>query len=247
MRDAFKFLSGSAIVYLVMAACSSARDRSEDGDSDDDGPSGGAFMVGGGPTNGGVTTAGDGPTPGGAMTAGGRGGSSGPTDSGLMDRMIDPVPDAAADPVNGTRLKARYYAGADGSREPVASYGWYDSERRENCGFTKAPDGLIRCMPMVGAYAYGTYYSDATCVAEIAVAAGTCGAEAPRYANVAPSATCTTFRVHQLGPAYTGPALYIKSGTMCVMTTVSPGVSYFEIGTEVLPASFVQATEEIAP
>ena len=242
MRDAFKFLSGSVIVYLVMAACSSARNQSEDGDSDDDGPSGGAFMVGGGPNGGG-----DGPTRGGAMTAGGRGGSSGPTDSGLMDRMVDPVPDAAADPTNGTRLKARYYVGADGSREPIAAYGWYDSERRENCGFAKAPDGLTRCLPVIGAYAYGTYYSDAACVAEIAVAGGTCAAEAPRYANVAPSTTCTTFRVHQLGPAYTGPALYLKSGTMCVATTVSAGVSYYQIGTEVLPASFVQATEEIAP
>ena len=243
MRDAFKVLSGSVVVYLVMAACASERDRSEDGDSAGEKPSGGAFMVGGGPTNGG----GDGPTRGGATTAGGRGGSSEPTDSGLMDRMIDPIPDAAADPTNGSRLKARYYVGADGSREPVAAYGWYDSERRENCGFTKASDGLIRCVPMIGAYAYGTYYVDAACTVELAVAAGSCGAEVPRYANVAASATCTTFRVHQLGPAFTGTALYLKSGTMCIATTVSAGISYYQLGAEVPPASFVQATEEIAP
>jgi hypothetical protein len=247
MRDAFKFLSGSVVVYLVMAACASERDRSEDGDSAGEGSSnGGAFMVGGGPNGGDGPTLG-GATTAGAMTAGGRGGTSGPSDSGLMDRMIDPVPDAAADPVNGSRLKARYYVGADGSREPVASYGWYDSERRENCGFSKAPDGAIRCVPMIGAYAYGTYYRDGECMVELAVAGATCGAEAPRYANVAASSACTTYRIHQLGAAFTGTALFIKSGTMCVMTIATTGISYFEIGAEVPPTAFVQATEEVAP
>lgn len=45
--------------------------------------------------------------------------------------------------LSGTRLKARFYAGEDGSRQPI---GWYDSEREEACEW-KTFAGEVRCMP----------------------------------------------------------------------------------------------------
>lgn len=46
---------------------------------------------------------------------------------------------------SGSRLKARYYRGADGSR--LVNLGPWDGERDEACNFGKASDGKLRCLP----------------------------------------------------------------------------------------------------
>jgi hypothetical protein len=67
------------------------------------------------------------------------------------------------DHTSGTRLRVRYHAGADGSREFL---GFFDNQRNENCYFQKASDGLTRCLPSTKAvyFSYGGgYYADAAC------------------------------------------------------------------------------------
>lgn len=53
-----------------------------------------------------------------------------------------PGPVAEAQAQSGTRLRARWMVGADGSRQFV---GWWDSVRSEECAFTLASS--MRCTP----------------------------------------------------------------------------------------------------
>src|SRR5258708_29782926 len=75
-----------------------------------------------------------------------------------------PVPSALAD-VNagGTRLKANYYAGSDGSQQFLSTF--HDAQRNEDCAFAIAADGTTRCLPTAApgpsptGSTYGTYYA----------------------------------------------------------------------------------------
>lgn len=76
--------------------------------------------------------------------------------------------------VSGSRLKARYLQGEDGSRHFLT---WWDSQREEECSFDE-PDkavaqalGLadIRCLPLIPqSSAIGHFYQDASCTIEVA-------------------------------------------------------------------------------
>jgi len=135
--DAAKAMFAGCIVYVVMAACGGSK-----------GAPGFASKDGGG-------SIGDGSSSG--------SGPGGDNDSDLVDALTNPVPDANAEPTtSGSRLKARYYVGEDGSRQFV---GWYDSQRKEECSFLSAGDGETRCLP-AGAYPIGVY-SDANCTTPI--------------------------------------------------------------------------------
>ena len=75
--------------------------------------------------------------------------------------------------------------GADGSQAPVNVPGiqeleWYDSERDENCGFARAADGVVRCLPDTRE-ARGLF-SDSGCTERVAIVLSVCGAPLPKYA-----------------------------------------------------------------
>src|SRR5688572_6213959 len=146
MRNAIHFLGGSFTVYALMAACSAGGK----GGGDQTASSGGAATQG----SGGVNT-----------NSGGADGIAGLSDpsagkpsgmGGIIGEMMDPVPDAQAE--SGTRLKARYYVGEDGSRQLIP--GWFDTQRNEVCYFGIASDGNLRCTPGGGPNFLG-YFSDA--------------------------------------------------------------------------------------
>src|SRR5260221_4547156 len=122
MRNAIHFLGGSIAVYLLMAACSAGTK----GSSSNGGP-GPMASQGGNSSHGGDTTAANAGTSNANATGGNAvatsggptaGNATGGTVGGMIGNMMDPVPNAEAE-TSGTRLRARYYVGADGSKQFV--------------------------------------------------------------------------------------------------------------------------------
>jgi hypothetical protein len=173
-----------------------------------------------------------------AEAAGGSGGTE-PRDAGLMDAMIDPVPDAAAQEMSGSRLKARYYVGDDGSKQFV---GWYDSQRKENCGFMMAGDGVLRCLPTMFAAA-GSYFSDSACTSPLfATATASCVNPGATYGYKLDSCSYTVVQLTKVTPAN----VYIGSGTTCtaIASTSTASLTFFT-GTEVAASSFEKGSEQV--
>lgn len=222
-REALRLVGGSIVVYVVMAACGS--DSQKGGFADVD--------------------AGSGTDPHDGSTAG-----PGTDGASLLDALTNPVPDANADPTtSGTRLKARYYVGEDGSKQFV---GWHDSQRNEDCGFSKAGDGVLRCLPSAGASEAGIF-SDSGCTQPLAIAANcTTGA---KYATVA-TLSCgalASVRVFSLGSPVTPTVAYAGTPAACTMypaaslTSLEMTNAIYPVGAEVAPSSFVSATEQVDP
>jgi hypothetical protein len=141
------FLSG-CMVYVIVAACSAidpagqrgATSWQGDGGRGDGGTASMASGQGGVDGSGGLGGRPD-------VGSGGRGGSASNVGSGGSGgSILDPVPTASADPISGTRLKARYWQGADGSKSYIDG-AWYDSELDINCAAAIAADGTFRCLP----------------------------------------------------------------------------------------------------
>jgi hypothetical protein len=258
MREALKFVGGSVAVYLVVAACSShVRSGDDDSSSNDAGATsqrpdaGRANGVGGLAQNGGNGNTGNTGMMGasgqqeGTGGAGDGSGGGAPRDGGMMDAMVDgamnPVPDASAQEMGGSRLKARYYLGDDGSKQFA---GWYDTQRKENCTFGSAADGTLRCLPAVSATAVGSYYSDAGCSKPLATIA--CGAAAPKYAYSYSYNTAGCLVGPSLAPVgsrFTSATIYIGSAGTCTATTTPASADWYEVGSSLDPSAFVRATE----
>jgi hypothetical protein len=210
MRDIVLSSVGGAVIYVALAACS-------------------------GQGNGTATR----------TTSGGPAGMGGSStrdamDSGLVDALLDPVPKAAADPMSGTRLRARYRLGDDGSKEYLPG-SWFDSQRNETCTFVAAADGQQRCLPDgITVVAF----SDSGCTKPIVMAPTSCSA--PAYALTLDDATCSgalpSTHVLALGAATMPSGLYLKNGTTCFSAgPVVTGYDYYDIGAEVPATSFVSA------
>jgi hypothetical protein len=174
LKNTRRFLEasfGACVIYTVMAACNGG------GNGNASSSGGGGHGHGGHGHGGGA--------PGGGGTAGSTmavpGGSDG---AGIFDALTDPVHDAMADPVSGTRLKAAWIESLDGARQYLLNtepdYGgtgfqlttnvWFDSMRSETCVFRLAVDGKLRCLPgLQNAQAgqvpgfYQLFYADDTC------------------------------------------------------------------------------------
>ena len=119
-KEVGKMLAGSVAIYMIMAACSAAG-----------GPQ--AFLSGD------------------ADASGSSGGTKGDGSGGVLDALTDPISEASADPSqSGTRLKLKYYAGADGSK---LSAGLHDSQLNVDCYYSyPMSDGTLRCVPNEGLY-----------------------------------------------------------------------------------------------
>jgi len=238
-KEGLKLVVGSVVVYVVMAACAGAGTMSPSDTS------------AGGSSSGGVASA-SGSSSGndGSDGSGSSGGSTGDDSGGtsFLDALTDPVPAAQADTTqSGSRLKAKYYVGSDGSKEFA---GWHDSMLNVDCGFVPASDGTTRCMPAYpGAALVELYFSDSGCTQALAL--GTKGCAAPLYAFQSQagmgSACVTGFdRIFQLGAAYTG-ALYTGSPASCVTIPSPTTYSLYSLGPEVSPSTFVAATLQTDP
>ncbi len=154
--------------------------------------------------------------------------------------MMNPVDDAEAKP--GSRLKERRYVGEDGSEEFA---GFYDSMRKEDCGFSVATDGKYRCMPT---RAMGlSIFADAQCSVPVGyVSDPPCGGFPVgwyfiKYDTSDPCQYKSI--VYSVGaelPA--GTPIWGGSPMPCFSTQVSPSAKLWQVGPVVPPASFVAAT-----
>jgi hypothetical protein len=173
---------------------------------------------------------------------------------GGLGGIMDPVPDANAEPKSGTRLKARMLIGEDGSRQ--WNYGWHDSQRDEDCTFTLASDGVMRCLPMTAAAsAVGSgYFADAACSQPLAFVAvvGPCNGNTqkpPKSAyRAGPLCGATySYEIYEVGAAFDGATIYVKSGASCLSTPTPASYAYYALGTQVPASSFVGAIEQVEP
>lgn len=210
---------GACVIYTVMAACNGGGGNQASGGH-------------GGHGHGGAMAG-----PGGAMA--GPGGSDG---SGIMDALMDPVHDAMADPVSGTRLKASWIESNDGARQYLFNteidqdtglYAttniWFDSMRNEQCVFRLATDGKLRCLPGVLSYGagrlgYSVQFSDAGCtmpvvaVSKSDINCAVYGPPAYALSSVIPANTCQTpgedgmLHVYKVGAQTLPPASQLYAG-----------------------------------
>jgi len=220
--EGLKLVGGSIIVYCIMAACSASS-----------GPGSSSTMDGS------------------ASSSGSSAGSSGGNGSGsgsLLDALTDPVAEAAADPnQSGTRLKVRYYAGADGSKQ---SEGMHDSMLNVDCFFQAMSDGTTRCVP--SGYSLAIAYADSACTQPLFYT--TKGCSPPAYGAAVSSTTgCSAeaWHIFSVGSAFTGSSYYSANGTMCTGPTPSSGLlnlyDVYTAGAEQPPSTFVQATLQTEP
>lgn len=216
-KESARAVAGSIIVYVVMAACSSK--------------GGGGFLGRGG---GGPGVDADGGDP------------NGSADTGL-DGLLDPVPTAAAEVYkSGSRLKAKYYEGQDGSK---AFVGWFDSQRNEDCSFRIAADGTARCLPTGDVV---QFFNDGNCTSPLVMVAKPC-ATAAAYAVFQDGVSCSEVRtrVYPRGnPTTPGGTIFMKASTSCTgisSSTYQTIYNFFTVGPEVAPSAFVGANLKVEP
>ncbi len=191
--------------------------------------------------------------------------------------LTEPVPDAAAEPTSGKRLKRKFRVGEDGSKEVVqvtltaaevdgsppenVRGVWYDSERKEDCVFRLAADGAERCLPF--ARTGLLYFSDDACTKHVAgITSGvsdSCPQEAaPQYLAVddSPSKQCEQdplkfgITIYALGAERDEklPVYYLAANGICTSFGVgNPAPRTFELKGEVPATSFVKATITVDP
>jgi hypothetical protein len=237
VRETLQILGGSILVYAAVATCTAARGggtAARDAGRVDVSPANSPDVSApGGPDV--STPAGlDVSTPGGFDV------------SRVLDVLTNPVPDARADPQSGSRLKAIYYLGADGSKLQLAQ--WYDSQRGENCMFGMAADGNYRCLPSSAAYP-ASLFADAGCTQPLVEAYSGPGCAAPTSAR-APSvstgvstgcAATPGSPVYQIGSLFTGTP-YSGTPSSCNKATAPSGYALYSLGAEIPASSFVSAT-----
>jgi hypothetical protein len=237
---ALRLVFGSVVVYLSVAtlhACSASPPNLTATASGPGGSGGNAVASSSG--HGGTVAQGSGM--GGMSSAGGEMVSTTGDvfDSGIFDALTDPVGNASADPTSGSRLKAYYYTGDDGSKvyEP---YRWHDSQRNEDCMFVYASDGSWRCMPIY-ATTGATGFLDAQCQQKITSQfSPTCPA-AYAVAYSAPP-VCSGTYAYSMYPvlAKVVPVMvYAVEGGICKAYQPTQGATYYLLGPAVPPSAFV--------
>jgi len=223
IKETLRILGGSVLVYVAVATCAgggTGTARRDGGSLDTFSPSG--------PDVSGIS-------PGGSDV------------SRVLDSLTDPVPSARADGnQSGTRLKARYYVGSDGSKEFI---GWHDSQRNEDCGFVTASDGTMRCLGGSGVASVGTYFSDTGCTQPLVLAQTGTGCAVPSIASKATLTSCSTvyYTLFQVGSSFTGTPYSGTPSSCTKVTTTLPGYAVYNLGPEVPASSFVAATVQTDP
>lgn len=160
---------------------------------------------------------------------------------GIGGSITDPVPPANAEPAAGSRLKPKFRKGEDGAKEYLAGI-WWDSQRQEDCSFTLAGDGKMRCLPAGSDF---RYFVDAQCQTPMVMMQGACSA--PKYGISATEAACgldaPTTHVYAIGGPTSPAMIYGKSGSSCfAIGPTTPDWQYYSVGAEIPADSFVAAT-----
>lgn len=159
-------------------------------------------------------------------------------------------PEGSGGNVSGSRIKARFFAGADGSQGIMDPYsgGMWDSQLEIACSWRTATDGAIRCVPLLTA---AVQYIDDQCMT--AVALKPCGSEY-RYANEQTTIGCTfsadTYRkIEGLAVLPNGAPLYRRTfmGDCITVGSVQASQEYVSAGPELPPETFQAAEIITAP
>ncbi|MEY4548401.1 MAG: hypothetical protein RL685_4596 [Pseudomonadota bacterium] len=161
-------------------------------------------------------------------------------DAGQAPSLLLPVAEAKANE-SGSRLKARWFVGDDAAREFV---GWFDSELKTECAFSRGRDGLLRCLPTSGATPLYTT-SDCTGPLVYSVPVSSCDthpAVGILAADIAPNAcAATSNRYFSLSDEVVPEATYFLSGSLCKTVDVDSAHTYWTQGAELHPSRFVSA------
>ncbi len=236
IAEGLKLVAGSTFVYAVVAACGAVNSTSPGFATNDEA---------------GVSSSSSG-------SAGSSGQPMGDGAGGILDALTDPVSEAKADvTTSGTRLKAKYWVGTDGSKQFNT---WHDSTLNADCNFVPASDRTVRCLPFanIGA-SVGSYFSDSGCTQSLV--AVTKGCVAPPYTvsfvTNSVGATCSSgysyfYRAWPVGSLYSG-AIYSGTAANCAavtgttLTSVTTSSDLYVSAGETPPGNFVQATVQTDP
>lgn len=169
--------------------------------------------------------------------------SSGSGGKGAGGGMMNPVHDALAE--SGSRLKAQWLVGEDGSKFFA---GTYDSKRKEDCVFLPMTDGKRRCAPLSSsvrlydAALVVPEYIDPSCASRVvSFVPSTCKAD-PLYAHVIADASCPTYDFVTLVLVPTPPTVYHKIGNTCVSAPTTTKTNYYLADAHIAPSEFVAAS-----
>jgi hypothetical protein len=182
-------------------------------------------------------------------------GPAGPTGApgpaGPQGAQGDPGPAGPIGPAgglyaSGARLRARFLAGTDGSKQFA---GWFDMQRNEACNFILAIDGTTRCLPANVAYSY--HFKDAGCSVPLASVskAGCSSPPAPIYVQVSgglDAQTCA-FKgntVRSVGAKIAAQPVYAGSPASCSQVPQASWTPYYDLydlGAAIPSADFVSA------
>lgn len=179
-------------------------------------------------------------------TAPGTSGSTAGGDAGSRDVLA--VPDARAEPqTSGTRLKARWLVGDDGSRQFSA---WWDSKLGIECVYQDGGDGKRYCLP-IGAPSteYGEGGVKTPTGAPLAVVGKAACYDRKFVVTINRSTTgcIVAARVWMTGNAWNGPAM-AQGGSISYDANKAPSQLYFyELGDPVPLSTFVSASVATDP
>ncbi len=235
IHEISRIFVGSVCVYVVVASCSPNEGNSS---TTQNGSSGSSAIA----SNGGSAGIGNG-------SEGGRSNSSGSgSGSSILSTLLNPVPDAYAS-TGGSRLKAKYRSGSDGSKEYIPGQ-WWDSARNEDCAISGYPmsDGTLRCLPASNLTYAASYYGDSACsqpiFATTAAASGCPAATLQKYVQLwTQSCGSYSIRIFNLGGAHSGSA-YTLTGTTCTAasTTTTATLTFYDLGSELPVSTFVSVS-----
>jgi hypothetical protein len=166
-------------------------------------------------------------------------GDDGAGDDGAGD---DGAGDDVAEYTSGTRIRRRMGTTPDGAKMFL---GWRDTMRNEDCAFSSAADGALRCIP-VGYAFFVNYYSDAQCTKDLPVALCP-GAPARGYAikSVLGCGGPPTSTVFPITGIHSGPVYYGTGPASCAMTTAPATYTLFTVGPAIAPTMFQTMTESV--
>jgi hypothetical protein len=152
-----------------------------------------------------------------------------------------PVPNALAEGhKSGSRLKLRFYEGADGSKQFID---FFDAELKTICSNGgRTPDGKLRCLPSATGI---MYFVDSGCTTPTVYAVSKTRDPQPSVAVVAaPLQQVEYYVLKGLVNAPTAPvhARDEKQAGGCALVGLLPGQNYYEVGSPLAQTAFVEMT-----
>ena len=162
-------------------------------------------------------------------------GAPGPAGAAGKDGAPGPVGPENATTRSGSRIRARYLLGADGSRQWLS---WTDTMTGQPCTYRAASDKLTRCLPEKF-FGGSVFFSDAACTSAVFV-------WSPGTPTTYGTSDLVPNRYFKSGAEQAEPSSVYQLNSSNQCSALPPGswsgVSFYPL-TEVPPSTFVEATE----